>query len=37
VLLREGLVVAAEPPADLLQRTRTTDLEDAFLALAEAA
>jgi ABC-2 type transport system ATP-binding protein len=37
VLLRDGLVVAAEPPARLLERTRTTDLEDAFLALAEAA
>ena len=35
VLLREGRVVAADTPADLLRRTRTGDLEDAFLQLTE--
>ena len=35
VLLREGRVVAADAPQDLLRRTRTGDLEDAFLQLAE--
>jgi ABC-2 type transport system ATP-binding protein len=35
VLLREGRVVAADTPQDLLRRTRTGDLEDAFLQLAE--
>jgi ABC-2 type transport system ATP-binding protein len=37
VLLRDGRVVAAEAPGNLLERTHATDLEDAFLALAEAA
>jgi ABC-2 type transport system ATP-binding protein len=36
VLLRGGHVIAHAPPAELLARTGTTDLEDAFLALAEA-
>ena len=36
VLMRDGLIVAAAPPAELLERTGATDLEDAFLALAEA-
>jgi len=35
VLLRDGRVTAAAPPAALLERTGTDDLEDAFLALAE--
>jgi ABC-2 type transport system ATP-binding protein len=37
VLLREGRVVAAESPESLLERTHQTDLEAAFLAVAEAA
>lgn len=37
VLLRAGRVVAAESPDSLLERTRQTDLEAAFLAVAEAA
>ncbi|HYK07192.1 MAG TPA: ABC transporter ATP-binding protein [Gaiellaceae bacterium] len=36
VLMRDGLIVAAEPPGELLARTGAADLEDAFLALAEA-
>jgi len=36
VLMREGLIVAAAPPGELLARTGAADLEDAFLALAEA-
>ncbi len=35
VLMREGRIVAAETPGELLARTGTSDLEDAFLALAE--
>jgi ABC-2 type transport system ATP-binding protein len=35
VLMREGHVVAAATPADLLARTGTHDLEAAFLALVE--
>ena len=34
VLLREGTIVAAEPPDTLLERTHTASIEDAFLALA---
>jgi ABC-2 type transport system ATP-binding protein len=37
VLMREGHVVAAATPADLLARTGTHDLEAAFLALVEPA
>jgi len=37
VLLQDGRVVAAEPPAALLARTGAADLEEAFLALVEAA
>jgi ABC-2 type transport system ATP-binding protein len=37
VLLRDGRIVAAEAPDSLLERTHTTDLEEAFLALSEAA
>jgi ABC-2 type transport system ATP-binding protein len=37
ILLRDGRIVAAEPPDALLERTHAADLEDAFLALAEAA
>jgi ABC-2 type transport system ATP-binding protein len=37
VLLREGRVVAAASPEALLARAQTTDLEQAFLTLAEAA
>ena len=36
VLMRDGLIVAVGPPADLLARTGASTLEDAFLALAEA-
>jgi ABC-2 type transport system ATP-binding protein len=36
VLMREGRVVAAAPPAAILEQTGTGDLESAFLALAEA-
>ena len=36
LLMRDGLIVAAAPPAELLARTGASDLEDAFLALAEA-
>jgi ABC-2 type transport system ATP-binding protein len=35
-LMRVGLIVAAGAPSELLARTRTHDLEDAFLTLAEA-
>jgi ABC-2 type transport system ATP-binding protein len=35
ILMREGRIVAAEPPGSLLEQTRTDDLEDAFIALAE--
>jgi ABC-2 type transport system ATP-binding protein len=34
VLMREGEIVAAEPPAELLRRTGTETVEQAFLALA---
>jgi ABC-2 type transport system ATP-binding protein len=37
LLMREGRIVAAETPTELRQRTGETDLEAAFLALAEAA
>jgi ABC-2 type transport system ATP-binding protein len=37
LLLREGRIVAAEPPGELLARTGAPDLERAFLALLEAA
>ena len=37
VLMREGRVVAADPPDELLRRTGANDLETAFLALAEEA
>ncbi len=37
VLMRDGRVIAAASPASLLERTRAENLEDAFLALAEAA
>jgi ABC-2 type transport system ATP-binding protein len=37
VLMREGAVIAAETPDDLRRRTGKDDLEEAFLALAEAA
>jgi ABC-2 type transport system ATP-binding protein len=36
VLLREGRIVATGSPDELRHRTRADDLEDAFLALAEA-
>jgi ABC-2 type transport system ATP-binding protein len=36
VLLREGRIVATGSPGDLRHRTHADDLEDAFLALAEA-
>jgi ABC-2 type transport system ATP-binding protein len=36
VLMREGRIVAAAPPRVLLERTRAANLEDAFLALADA-
>ncbi|HEX4929919.1 MAG TPA: ABC transporter ATP-binding protein [Gaiellaceae bacterium] len=35
VLMRAGLIVAAAPPPELLARTGASDLEGAFLALAE--
>jgi ABC-2 type transport system ATP-binding protein len=35
VLMRDGAVVAAGSPADLLERTGAAGLEDAFLTLAE--
>lgn len=37
VLLRDGRVIAQAPPPELLARTNTTDLEAAFLTLAEGA
>jgi ABC-type multidrug transport system ATPase subunit len=36
LLLREGRLVASEPPSSLLARTGAPTLEAAFLALAEA-
>jgi ABC-2 type transport system ATP-binding protein len=36
MLMREGRIVAAAPPAAILEQTGTSDLESAFLALAEA-
>jgi ABC-2 type transport system ATP-binding protein len=36
ILMREGRIVAAAAPAELLARTGAADLESAFLALAEA-
>jgi ABC-2 type transport system ATP-binding protein len=35
VLIRDGRIVAAEPPDALLARTNTTSIEHAFLALAK--
>lgn len=37
LLLRDGRLVADDSPADLLARTGATDVEGAFLAIAEAA
>jgi ABC-2 type transport system ATP-binding protein len=37
LLMREGRIVATGAPSELLARTSTDDLEEAFLALAEAA
>jgi ABC-2 type transport system ATP-binding protein len=37
VLMRSGRIIAAGSPDDLLERTRSDQLEDAFVALAEAA
>jgi ABC-2 type transport system ATP-binding protein len=37
ILMRDGSVVAAASPEQLREKTRTPDLESAFLALAEAA
>jgi ABC-2 type transport system ATP-binding protein len=36
LLLREGRLLAAEPPAQLLRRTGTADMDEAFLRLASA-
>ena len=36
VLMRDGVVIAAGTQAELLSRTRTSDVESAFLALVEA-
>ena len=36
VLMRDGAVVATGTPIGLLERTGATNLEEAFLALAEA-
>jgi ABC-2 type transport system ATP-binding protein len=36
VLMRSGDIIATGTPSELLQRTHTDDLEDAFIALAEA-
>jgi len=36
VIMRQGRIMAAAPPADLLKRTGTETLEAAFIALAEA-
>jgi ABC-2 type transport system ATP-binding protein len=35
LLMRDGAVLAADTPQALLERTRTTDVEDAFLTLVE--
>jgi ABC-2 type transport system ATP-binding protein len=35
LLMREGRILAAEPPADLLARTGATDIEGAFLRLVQ--
>ena len=35
LLMRDGALLASETPRDLLERTRTTDVEDAFLTLVE--
>jgi len=35
LLMREGRILAAEPPARLLERTRASDLDAAFLTLVE--
>jgi ABC-2 type transport system ATP-binding protein len=37
IMMREGRIVAMAPPEDLLDQTGATNLEDAFLRLAEAA
>ncbi|MGZ4354907.1 MAG: ABC transporter ATP-binding protein [Gaiellaceae bacterium] len=37
VILREGEIIAAEPPASVLARTGAADMDAAFLALVEAA
>jgi ABC-2 type transport system ATP-binding protein len=37
VLMRSGRIIATGSPADLLERTHSDELEDAFVALAEAA
>jgi ABC-2 type transport system ATP-binding protein len=37
LLMREGLIVADDSPADLLRRTGAKDVEAAFLAIADAA
>ncbi len=36
ILMRDGRVVASEPPAELRARTGAGDLEEAFLTLVEA-
>jgi ABC-2 type transport system ATP-binding protein len=36
ILIREGRIVASDPPRALLEQSGTDDLEDAFIALAEA-
>jgi ABC-2 type transport system ATP-binding protein len=33
LLMRDGRILAAEPPASLLERTRSSDLSEAFLAV----
>ena len=37
VLMRSGRVIATGTPTELLERTQTDELEDAFVALAETA
>jgi ABC-2 type transport system ATP-binding protein len=37
LLMRDGALLAAERPPELLQRTDTADIEDAFLALVDTA
>jgi ABC-2 type transport system ATP-binding protein len=37
IMMREGRIVAMAPPEELLDQTGATNLEDAFLRLAEAA